>query len=104
MTRQRQFIGEVIKPVELDPQSAAIGGPALPRRFAWRNVEYEIDEVLDTWKESGPCTSGSPEKYLRKHWYKVQTTSGDVMTIYFERRARSAHDRKRRWWLYSVER
>jgi phosphoribosylglycinamide formyltransferase-1 len=99
----RHFISEAITPVELDPNAAAVGEPALPRRFAWREAEYEIAEVLETWKESGPCTSGSDEQYLRKHWYRLRTKTGEVMTIYFERKARSSHDRKRRWWLHSLE-
>ena len=99
----RQFIGESIEPVDLDPNASAIGEPALPKRFRWREEEYEIAEVLETWKETGPCTSGSGEQYLRKHWYKVRAASGEVMTVYFERKARSSRERMKRWWLYALE-
>jgi len=80
----------------------ARGEPGLPRRFLWRDEEYEIDTVLEQWKETGPCKSGSDEQYVRKHWYRVRTTNGAEMRIYFERQARSGRERTKRWWLYAV--
>jgi hypothetical protein len=51
----------------------AIGEPGLPREFLWRKETIRITAVLRTWKDTGPCTHGSPEKYVRKHWYEVET-------------------------------
>ena len=67
---QEQFISEAIKPVEgmFDAAAMARGEPGLPEQFVWRDKKYSVDEVLEKWKESGPCKSGSAEKYLRKHW------------------------------------
>lgn len=99
-----EFISESIKPVKgtFDTEAMARGEPGLPARFVWRKVEYGVAEVIDKWKETSPCTSGSKEKYVRKHWYKIRTASGEVMKIYFERKPMSKSQRKMRWWLYSV--
>jgi len=82
--------------------AGGIGEPILPAGFIWRKKEYRIQSVLEAWKESGPCKSGSSERYLRKHWYRIRTTDGTEMEIYFERQARSPKQRKKRWWLFSV--
>ena len=99
-----EFVGEPIKPVRGTADSAAMvrGEPGFPGRFCWRDTEYVLDEVLATWKQSGPCKSGSKERYLRKHWFKVRTTDGSEMTVYFDRQRRSGRQAKNRWWLYTV--
>ncbi len=99
-----QFVSEAIKPVAgtFDTASMAIGEPGLPGRFLWRDTEYTVAKVLEKWKESGPCKSGSSEMYLRKHWFKIKCTDGTEMTIYFERQPRSKRQNKTRWWLYSI--
>ena len=79
-----------------------IGEPILPGRFTWRGVEYDVASVLESWKELSPCEHGSGERYVRKHWYRIRTTDGNEMKIYFERRARSSAQAKRRWWLFAI--
>ena len=105
-TVPEQFISEPIVPLTGPADTAAMarGEPGLPSGFTWRNQCYAIVEVLDKWKESGPCHHGSGERYLRKHWYKVRTDDDQIMTIYFERQARTAKQRKNRWWLYTCGR
>ncbi len=100
-----KFISETIKPLAGTFNSAAMtrGEPGLPKGFVWRDNEYKIAEVLEVWKETGPCKSGGPEQYLRKHWYKIRTDNGLEMTLYFERQARSKSQKKTRWWLYTIE-
>ena len=40
--------------------------------------------------------------YLRRHWYRIETTNGDVMTLYFNRQPRRGRGPvKGRWTLYS---
>jgi hypothetical protein len=99
-----QFVSEAITPVgqTVNTRLMASGEPGLPGRFAWRGTEYTIAAVLRTWKQSGPCHHGSGERYLRKHWFEVLTTSGHRMTIYFERQARRGSSAKARWWLYTA--
>jgi hypothetical protein len=99
-----EFISEPIKPVADTFETAAMtrGEPGLPGRFVWRDTEYAVAEVLQTWKETGPCKSGSPEMYLRKHWYKIKTTNNLILQLYFERQPRSKGRGKKRWWLYTI--
>ena len=99
-----EFVSEEIVPVAgtFDPAAMAIGAPALPGRFRWRETEYTVAEVIKTWKESGPDKGHTAEMYLRKHWFEVKTTDGAIMTIYFERQPRSKASAKKRWWLYSI--
>ena len=98
------FVSEPITPVTgtADTRGMARGEPGLPRQFTWRGAPYTVAEVLESWKTATRCKSGSAEQYVRKHWYRVRTDTGHQMTLYFERQARSARQRKQRWWLYTV--
>lgn len=102
---EEEFVSELIVPVEgtFDTAGMARGEPGLPGRFTWRDKEYAVAQVLEKWKESGPCKSGSMEMYLRKHWFKIRCTDGTEMTIYFERQPKSKRENKTRWWLYTVK-
>jgi hypothetical protein len=102
--KTEQFVSEPIKPVEGTFDSAGMirGEPGLPQRFVWRDQEYSVAEVLQAWKEDGPCKSGSPEMYLRKHWFRILTEQGVEMTLYFQRQPRSKRQSKSRGWLYTI--
>ena len=41
--------------------------------------------------------------YVRKHWFRLVTTNGTEMTLYFERQHRRGQNLKKRWWLATVE-
>lgn len=101
-----QLVCESLQPVIPDTSAGPVipGAPVLPHKFLWRGSGYEVEAVLESWKETGPCTHGSGERYVRKHWFRIRTTRGDVMKIYFERKTRSAREAKRRWWLYTITR
>ena len=90
------FVSEPINPVEgtFDAVGMTRGELGLPARFIWRDKEYAVAEVLEKWKESGRCKSGSPEMYLRKYWFKIRCIDGSEMTIYFERRSRTKRQSK----------
>ena len=99
-----EFVSEPIKPVAgtFEPAAMTRGEPGLPGRFIFRDKKYEVTEVLEVWKELGPCRSGGPERYLRKHWFRIRTGNGLIMTLYFERQPRSKRQNKMRWWLYTI--
>lgn len=101
---REEFISEPLTPVRgtANRQEAAIGVPGLPRQFTWRSTTYTVAEVLLTWKASSPegGTAGN-EIYLRRHYWKLRTTDGTVMTVYCLRQARR---KQNRWWVYTVER
>lgn len=96
------FVGEAIVPVPgtFLLSRAAPGEPGLPERFSWRGKEYSVAAVLEQWKEAGDCRHGSGERYVRKHWYRVHTTEGVEMRIYFERQRRFGGSR---WRLHTLQ-
>jgi ribosomal protein S18 acetylase RimI-like enzyme len=99
----KEFVSEVITPVDASFVTSAMstGEPGLPLRFRWRGAQYDVARVLETWKTTGPCRNGSKEQYVRKHWFRVETTDGLEMEIYFDRQPRSRQTRQR-WWLASI--
>lgn len=100
-----EFVSEPIIPIPgtFDAAGMTRGEPGLPSRFLWRDQRYEVADVLEAWKESGPCRSGGGEMYLRKHWFKIRTGDGLEMTVYFERQPRTKRQTKKRWWLYTID-
>jgi len=101
MATSEEFVSESIEPLGgADTLRMARGEPGLPAEFGWRGDRFRVAGVAETWKESGRCTH-STERYLRKHWYRLAMADGSTWTVYFDRQARSARDRKRRWWLYT---
>ncbi|HSS46938.1 MAG TPA: DUF6504 family protein [Burkholderiales bacterium] len=100
---REQFVGEAIKPVvsTCDTSRMAVGEPGLPREFLWRGRTIKVAAALRTWRETGKCRNGSPELYVRKHWFEVVATSGGTMKLYFERQPRRGQ-KGARWWLFSI--
>jgi hypothetical protein len=98
-----KFISEAIEPVvaTFDTSRMAAGEPGLPREFKWRGRTIKVAVVQRSWRETGKCRHGSPEQYVRKHWYEIATTTRDTMKIYCDRQARGGR-RDARWWLFSV--
>lgn len=100
------FVSEPLTPLEqsFDAARMAHGEPGMPRKFRWRRRTIEVAEVLETWKEYGDCTHGSGERYLRKHGYRIRTTDGLVLKIYFQRRyGKVQRKESSRWWVFSIE-
>lgn len=99
---QEQLVSEPIQATSqaIEPAALARGEPSLPREFRWRDRTFAVTEVLGKWKTTGPCRSGGNEKYVRKHWWKIRTDSGEVMKLYFDRQPKNPSDMK--WFLYSV--
>lgn len=99
---KESFVGEGITPEDMSFSLSpmAMGKPGLPSKFSWNSRIFEVLEVLAEWKECGDCRHGSGERYVRKHWFRVRTTDGLEMKIYFERQGRSSGGS--RWRLYSL--
>ena len=101
---KERLVSEPLRPLlgDADEGAVAIGEPVLPGRFLWGERECVVAKVLETWKELSSGSRAMPDRYVRKHWYRVRTADGLEMKLYFERKARSAGQAKRRWWLFSV--
>ncbi len=97
-----QFISEPILPQAgtADTQAMGRGEPGLPTAFTWRSELYTVAGVLSTWKTS---SLDAGRLYLRRHWFRILTTSGQEMVLYCERQARNREKPKARWWLYTVQ-
>ena len=100
-----RFISEPVEPNRdtFDTEHMAIGEPGIPKQFTWRKKKFDIAEVLLAWKSTGDCRSGSSEKYVRKHWYRIRTETDEIMTLYCNRNvSRYGQRSKGGWVLYSV--
>lgn len=99
-----RLISEKLDPVfdEVDSRQIVPGAPLLPTRFLWKGIDLPVSEILEQWKESGPCRHGSGERYIRKHWFRLKTASGQEMKVYFQRQPRPGTKSASRWWLYSL--
>jgi phosphoribosylglycinamide formyltransferase-1 len=97
------FIGDPLTPIggAADAARMAAGEPGLPRQFDWRGETIDVSTVVRSWREVGPCTHGSDERYVKKHWFEIDTPLGR-MTVYFERQSRGG-SKKQRWWLYTMQ-
>jgi hypothetical protein len=106
LTMPSRFISESIYPVEgtFDTARMAAGEPGVPGKFRWRDREIIVAQVLESWKEHGDCTHGSGERYVRKHGYRILTTDGEQMKIYFQRKFGKVQRKyDSRWWLFSLD-
>ena len=104
---REKLISEAVKPLfdgEADDIPMVVGEPLVPTALVWRGTTYPVLKVLSSGKGLGPCTHGSGEQYVHKHWYRFETGDGVVMSVYFERRPRARGSKAKRWWLYSMER
>jgi len=100
------FVGEPIepKPGSFDAAMMARGGPGIPRAFTWRGREYQVLGVMDSWQAKEPGHGMDREyEYVRRHYYRIKTTSGEIMTISFDRKPQSGRGKSRqRWRLFSI--
>jgi hypothetical protein len=101
---KESLISEPIEPLleELAERPFLAGEPALPSSFRWRGDVYRIESILESWKEYSTGSRSMPERYLKKHWFRLRVSGGTEMKIYFERSVRSKGGAKTRWWLYTV--
>lgn len=104
MNDRKRFIGEALRPAggPADARAMVRGEPGLPARFVWRGAEYKVTAVLERWRETGPCTSGSGEKYVRKHRFRILTSTGDAWELYCDRQPRRGKSPRARWWLFAI--
>ena len=100
-----QFVSEEMTPVAGtgDASAMARGEVGLPSRFTWRDTEYGLVWVMESWKTSSPCSHGGGEMYLRRHWYRILTDPPAIMTVYCQRQTKNPKRPKARWWIYTIE-
>jgi hypothetical protein len=97
------FVSEPIIPVggSFDAARSAIGEPALPMAFRWREQTLRMQRVELAWKASVPEASPTRgERYLRRHYYRLRMEDGSAWTIYFLRHTPRSGNPRLRWFLY----
>lgn len=96
-----EFVSEAIvpEPGTFDAAAMARGEPGLPGAFTWRGRRYVVIKLVAGWKKTG---TDRGEVYLRRHYYDVETATGERMTLYCERQTKDRKKPKARWWLYTV--
>jgi phosphoribosylglycinamide formyltransferase-1 len=99
-----RFIGADLISVTATSDTArmAVGEPGLPREFRWGDQTVTIVDVRRSWHDTGPCDHGSRERYVRKHWYEVETAEHGIMKIYFDRQPPHGRSKGSRWRLFSM--
>lgn len=102
-----RLISEALTPLAggFDTAAMAQGEPGLPAGFHWRDAELLVQDVLQSWKETGDCSHGSKEQYVRRHYWKLRLEDGRICTVYFERQPRKTGTAAKspRWFLYTME-
>jgi hypothetical protein len=101
-----EWISEQLTPraASFDAVAMSRGEPGLPLGFTWRDREYDVVETLATWKESSPEGGrAGGQVYLRRHYFKVRVSTGDLWTVYFVRQNPRIGNPRLRWFLYTVE-
>jgi hypothetical protein len=78
----------------------ARGEPGVPRRFDWRGRTYDVAEVLESARETHREGGAEGEDYVRRHAFRVRTTTGEVMLL---SGARGSSSGGPRWTLRHVE-
>lgn len=99
-----RLISEAIKPIRDEAaEPAPTGDPIPPTRFRWRDRDVMVAAVLEKWKGLSPRAANVRGQYVRRHWFRVRTADGVVMTLYLVRTAAGKSQHRPGWWLYSVE-
>ncbi len=107
------FIGEQVE-VQFDKPPLFSKKPGCPDRFVWKDQTFQIIEKLSEWQDFN--RSGRMEYNMRpanaakakrrgswgvgKFYFRVQTDSGRIFELYYDRAPKDVDDRKGAWILY----
>lgn len=105
MRAKEQFVSESLIPDRGTFAARAMGRgePGLPTGFSWRGQHVAVVAELERWKASAPeGHRAGNEVYLRRHYYRLRMSNGQVWTVYFTRRPSSGTAARQRWFLYTI--
>jgi hypothetical protein len=93
----RTFVGQSIAPAGDGFITPASGSePPVPRAFRWNDKTFDVCAVLQTRRTT---KTDRGDVYLKRHWFVLETATGETLEVYFDREARRGAPR---WWLYSL--
>ena len=95
-----RLVSEPVTPApgSFNAESMASGSPGVPMAFSWRGADYRVKSILGERKTLRGCRNGSTDRYIDKHFFTVETDSGEVMCLY---RARTG-SKLDKWILYTI--
>lgn len=106
MDGDSELISEPIRVTAFDSSAMKTGLAGAPTAFVWRDRECIVERLLEHRKFSrGDAHNPSKEKYLKREYFTVRLSTGEIAELYIERQPRpgaSANARKQRWFLYTI--
>lgn len=88
--------------------------PHCPNAFVWKGIEYKILAALSEWTDfsrhgkmtrnmrpahaAAAATRGSLN--VGRYYFRIQTASGRIFDIYYDRAMKNVDDRKGQWFVY----
>lgn len=93
----QKFVGHAIAPADdgfITPARAS--EPPVPRAFRWDDRTFDVCAVRRSWRTT---KTDRGDVYLKRHWFELETASGERLEVYFDRESRRGAPR---WWLYSL--
>ena len=98
-TQAAQFIGEKIECAGgFDVSAMARGEPGVPSAVIWRGQRFDIARVISSARRMGEDRG---DRYVRRHYYDVETTDALRLSLYFERNP-SSRGHVKAWWLHTL--
>lgn len=108
-----RFIGEEIE-VHFDKSPMLEKKPGCPQAFTWRGERYQISEMLSEWHDysrRGRMARNMQPQHAEvaksrgswgvgRDYYRVETDSGLIFEIYYDRAPKGVDTRKGEWFLY----
>lgn len=111
-TKPISFIGDAIEVIYRVPITTK-KTPSCPDAFLWRGIQYDIESVLEEWRDFTrkgkmsrnmvPGHASHASLYgswgVGKFYFRVKVNTGKIFEIYYDRAPRDAGDRKGGWFL-----
>lgn len=111
-TKPVSFIGESIEVIYNVPIPTR-KTPSCPDAFLWKGVQYNIESVLEEWRDftrkgkmshnmaPGHASRASLQGSwgVGKFYFRVKVDTGQIFEIYYDRAPRDADDRMGGWIL-----
>ncbi|MCJ7734000.1 MAG: DUF6504 family protein [Anaerolineales bacterium] len=108
-----RFIGEQIE-VLFDKQPLHMKKPGCPDGFTWQAETYHVVKKVGEWQDysrrgdmAHNMRPANAAKALRRgswgvgrFYFRIQTGSGQIFDIYYDRAPKNAADREGAWFLY----
>jgi hypothetical protein len=108
-----RFIGDAIE-VEFEQAPILTKKPGAPDGFQWQGKDFKVTKILGEWFDYGRrgrmamnMRSENLTKAKRRgswgvgrYYFRVETKSGQIFDIYYDRAPEDAGDRQGHWFIW----